>query len=742
MDGLGFKAPSGIIDDYFYVDAYGLYVPRQESLQMEAAKQRFERLVNSETDTLFKLNERYYLTDVGTTQNPYGNSNVIGFGVRRFGPQPLSAIKFSGKMALAANDSAAVGLKSKLERREKRIETYALDVLAAHKECAPNDDDPKLKVLHEIEHDQALTGGGFDGNSIGDVTNTALKGMLKCTALPQIADTSVSEMFVKSCIEFRDYLESHGLKRGSLQPDGLSKVRFEQDNDGMFGFPVMKKGGAPLTSDIATRLLIESGVDTRMFVDTEVRDDMTGTVTPYRIQDALAYVLDHGTFSARDLTSLVIFLARIQKHGWKMEDGKLIAKPGKARAVFPNSAREACIEGMLINPYNRALQELKMPCFTSLQDKPTRVNIIKDWMKANSANGYGFLAADWSQYDATVPGWGLATILQVCVKPFFKSQYYNWVDAVTLILTYKYFIVDEDLARINADNYNECLSKVSNVQVNRYRLFGLKDYLISGAKFTHVGGSEYGVCSIHLTIPKLLGFKGIVGEQAGDDTLMGVPLSSIHLDSKEATYQPIADAAKKLGLDINPSKQIFYSANGELVGIFLQDSYCEKADIWGVGTAFRPLAAVCFSERNKGLSIAEQLIAEVSRMNQGADNPFCDAAVKFWLSQEQFLGVLVKERGAEEAFQLLIESVGLPIEEVTKRIEVGSFTYGIGIDELRSGKLPILPVMDRAVSNMSFTVNIDKALSELGVAPSNAQSDSDSFPSDNNEEEFLGDDDA
>lgn len=727
MDGLNFKAPSGILDQFFGVDQYGLFYPRQDSLLMSEAAHRFQRLIESKTDTLFKLNERYYLTDVETTDNDYGNTNAIGFGVKLIGTQPLKGKSFRGRLDVHQNDSA--GVKQQLAKREKRIKQYALDVLANLESAAPNDKDSYLYTLHEIEHDQALTGGGFDGNKIGDVTATALKGMLKCTNLPQIANSTVSEMFVQSCLEFRDYLEDHGLVRGSLEPDGLSKVRFEQDNDGMFGFPVMKKGGAPLDVDIATRLLIDTGVDTRSFVGTMVRDSNTQLEYPYRIQDALAYVLDNAKFSARDLTSLIIFLARIQKHGWKMEDGELHEKPGKARAVFPNSAVQACIEGMLINPYNRKLQELKMPCFTSLQDKPTRVDIIKDWMKANSANGYAFLAADWSQYDATVTGWGLATVIQYCVKPFFKAQYYNWVDAVTMILTYKYFIVDDDLARLDTEHYSEVTSKVPNVQVGRFRLFGLIDYLISGAKFTHVGGSEYGICSIHLTIPKLLGFKGIVGEQAGDDTLMGVPKSSIHLESKEDTYQPISDAAKKLGLDINPGKQIFYSYKGELVGIFLQDSYCEVADAFGIGTAYRPLAALPYSERNRGLSIAEQLMAEVSRMNQGADNPFIDSAVEFWLSHEQFLGVLTKEKGAEAAFQTLVEAVGDSVEDIAKRIDVGSFTYGISMNDLRSGKLPILPVMDRVASKMSFNVNIDKALSELGMAEKRSTSDLDSFPS-------------
>lgn len=727
MDGLNFKAPNGLMERFFSVDKYGLFVPRQDALQMTVARERFERLLHSETDTEFKLTERYYLTDVETTDNPYGNTNAIGAGISIFGKQPLSGKDFHGRMDIHQNDSA--GVRSELERRERKIENYCKDTLATLKKAEPASKDSVDYMLWEVEHDQALTGGGFDGNHIGDVTDTALKGMIKSVQIPNISDSTVSEKFVQSCLEFRDYLISHGMKLGSLQPDGLSKVRFDQDNDGMFGFPVLKKGGAPLDREIATRLLIDSGVDTRPFVGTTVRDNITGSEFKYRIQDALGYILDNMTCSPRDLTSLIIFLARIQKHGFKEHDGVLEAKPGKARAVFPNSAIQACIEGMPINAYNHKLQELKIPCFPSLQDKPTRVSMIKEWMKGLSPSGYGFLASDLSQYDATIPGWGLATVIQYCVKPFFSAAYYTWLDAVTFILTFKYFIVDSSLAKLS-ENYAKCTQLVPNVKLGRWELYGLVNYLISGAKFTHVGGSEYGICSIHLTVPKLLGYTGVPGPQAGDDTLMAYPKDMIQLDSKERTYEPLSIAAKELGLDINPNKQIFYQFGGELTGIFLQDSYNETGDVWGVGSAYRPLAAVFYSERNRGLSVSEQLMAEISRMNSGYDSPFIDSAVEFWLSKERYLGALVKERGASEAFQFLIETAGSDIDSIAQRIEVGSFTYGVGIEALRSGTLPILPVMDRVVSNMSFpSGEISKALKALGAEPEEGRDDTETADS-------------
>jgi hypothetical protein len=736
MDGLNFRAPSGILEKYFSIDKYGLYSPRPEKLQMDKVKNRVERALNARTDLAFRLQERYYLTDVETTNNPYGNTNAIGAGIKMFGKRPLKGVKFRGKMELLSGASTAV--EKQLIAREKRIEKYRDEVLANHKAHEPADVNSREHVLWQIDHDQALTGGGFDGNKVGDVTLTAMKGMIKSAALPNIADSTVSEQFMASILEVRDYLSEY-IPLGSLKPDGLSKVRFEQDNDGMLGFPVMKKGGAPLDGEIATRLLIDTGIDTRRFVGSMVRDSNSQKDYPYRIQDALGYILDNLTPSLTDRSSIVTYLARIQKHGWKEEDGKIVPKPGKARTIFPNSAVEACIEGMCINPFNRALKEAKVPCFPSVQTKPVRVEMIKGWMKKHSSMEYGFLAADWSQYDATVPGWGLASIIVHIVKPFFNAKWHNWVDYVAYLLTFKYFLQEDNLSRINGEEYLECLNKIPNVRVGDYTIFGLINYLISGAKFTHIGGSLYGITAVHLTIPKLLGYKGVIGPQAGDDTLMGVPLSSIDLSSRERTYEPIAKAAKELGLDLNPSKQIFYTYDGELVGIFLQDAYCEKGELWGVGSAYRPLSALFMSERDKGLSVSEQIMAEISRMSQAYDSPFAEFAVEFWLTKEQYLLVLVKERGASEAFQFLVETAGGDIDDIIKRIEVGSFTYSIDPEDVRMGTIPILSVMDRVASNMSPQVGIAKALKSLNAEAEKSTDDKGDSLSTLDEEDILDD---
>lgn len=399
--------------------------------------------------------------------------------------------------------------------------------------------------------------------------------------------------------------------------------------------------------------------------------------------------------------SIVTLLARIQKHGWHEENGEWVAKDGKTRSVYPNAFIPAVIEAMIMAPFNDKLKEIKAPIMPSLQDKPTRVQIIKKQIIDAIQNGYDYLAADWSKYDSSVKGCILATIIQIAVKPFFNSKYYFWVDAATYILTYKYLLLDTNLARVNQDDYDEACKVAKHIEAKNYTLFGLVDGLISGAKFTHVGGSLYGECVIHYGIGRLLGWKPIAGAQAGDDTLMGVPIDRINPDDVHATYDPIEEAAGRFGLKMNVGKQIWHQQGGEIVKVFLQDSYHYNTDTWGIGSIFRPADAVWYSEHEKGLSVAEQLMAEIARMNQGADSPFVQPVVEWWLSHEKYLGDLFKREGVS-GYQTLIKSIGKSVDDIAKSIDVGSFTFGVSKSDMQAGTLPILQVMANVSSQMTF----------------------------------------
>jgi len=697
MDGLNLKFTGNILADYFTTDKFGSYIPDRDKLQMDVVEEKIRKQLNAKTGLYRRLAEIHERTDVQFTDNPLGNTPVLGVGFKKFGKRPLNRKRGDSEPKGRGQD-----LTKQLEKRERKIESVQEELMVLHKGLEPTLESDREKLLWLVEGDQVMTGGGFDNNKIGDIHKSGMDFVINSSASIEYENSVLSEIIVQSCAEVKAALVTQGLREGSLQPQGASVVRANQDTDGMFGWPIYAKGNDALTKGLATRLLIESGVDTRSYVGERVTDSTTKVTHDYRVIDAGGFILDNKVFSANDMVSLVTLLARIQKHGWKMENGKLTPKDGKARSIYPNAFLPSLIEAMIMAPFNDKLKELKVSFMPSLQDKPTRVSMIETMVKDALQKGYDYLAADWSKYDATVKGAILATIIQMVVKPFFHADYYAWVDAATFILTYKYIIMDKDLCNVNPDSFAEAKSVSSTIEVKNYIVFGLVDGLISAAKFTHVGGSLYGEVVIHHGVAKLLGWVPIIGPQAGDDTLMGVPIDRIDVSSVEKTYGPIIDAADKFGVKANVSKQIWHQMDGEIVKVFLQDSYHDATDIWGVGSIFRPASAIWTSERNKGLSIAEQLMAEIARMNGGADSPFASTVVEWWLSNERYLGWLFKTEGVS-GFQVIIDTIGKSLTEIAESIDVGSFSFGISRSNLEAGTLPILNVMADVSSQMSFS---------------------------------------
>lgn len=323
-----------------------------------------------------------------------------------FGKRPLTVKQSERDDRIAGKGQ---NLDKQLRRRESKIEAKQLELMHLHETMEPTDKESRDYLLWLVEGDQKMTGGGFDNNGIGEVNKSALNFIIDSSAEIDYEDSVLSQIVVEGCLWVKELLHSQGIEYGSLKPMGASVVRAEQDSDGMFGWPVYSKGNDALTNDLAKRLLIESGVDVSKFVGTRIKDSTTGVGYQYRVIDAGGFILDNKVFSAKDIVSLVTLLARIQKHGWKLDDGKLVAKPGKTRSVYPNAFIPAVIEAMIMTPFNDKLKEVKASIMPSLQDKPTRVNMIRKQIVEALSNGYDYLAADWSKYDASVKGSILAT---------------------------------------------------------------------------------------------------------------------------------------------------------------------------------------------------------------------------------------------------------------------------------------------------------------------------------------------
>jgi len=722
MDGLKLRFAKSPLANNFNFDDFGALIPSRNVLRMEAVANRVNRQLKADTGLYRRMTEMYYRTDVEFTDNPTGNTPTLGAGVKRYGTRPLD-VKFGERIKNLQSRSASV--ETKLKKRERKIVADQRSYMDLHASCKPAQESGTEYVQWLVEGDQVMTGGGFDNNSIGDVQKSALNFVTKGSTNVDFGSNQFSQLVVEASLYLRDKIEAAGLRKGSLTPIGCSAVRQEQDTDGMIGFPVYSKAFAELTPEIATRLLIESGVDCRKLVGTTVVDGRTGNSVKARVIDGIAYVLDNTVINdPADVASIVTLLARIQKHGWKEEDGEIVPKKSKTRSVYPNAALPGMIEAMVFTPFNDKLQELHFSFMPSLQDKPTRVQMLKALIQSGRSAGYEFLSLDESAYDATVIGGALATVIYYAVRPFFNARFYDWVDFATYALVYKYLICDTALCQVNSDDFANAKEVAPWVEVKPFTIFGMTNGLISGAKFTHVGGSLYGGAVIHYVMPKMMGFEPFLGVQAGDDCVWAYPRDRVDLSSAEKTYGPVEECAKKVGIDINKTKQIWHVIDNEPVNIFLQDVYHESTGTWGTGSIFRPLTAVFFSERNKGLSIAEQFMAEIARMNQGSDCYFAAVGVQRWLELEQFVGLLFKEYGVK-AFDKIVEWSGLPIEEVAQRIDVGSFTYGVDRGDLRKGTIPILPIIAEVASKMTFHGDLATVLKAFGQESSGQVEDDD-----------------
>ena len=710
MDGLNFKLVGNPVADNFQFDEFGSLIPDRSHLQMERTAKELARQLKSDTGLYRRMTEMYFRTDVLFTDNPYGNTPTIGAGIRKFGKRPLN-VKFREKRDKSSAVTGAIA--KQLDKRQRKIVENQKKIMALHKELEPADKESSEYLQWLVEGDQAMTGGGFDGNSIGEVTKSALNFVIKSNEPLEYSGSQFSKLVVEGSHWLKEKLMGWGLQLGSLSPIGAHQVRLDQESDGMIGYPVYAKAFAECDRDIATRLLLYCGVDTRKFVGTTVKDERTGTPVKYRVIDAIAYCLDNMVTSAETMPADITLLARIQKHAWKVENGEVVPSKPKTRSVYPNSAIPGMLEAMIFTPFLTELQRLQVPIMPSLQDKPTRVAIIKRLIEQAMSEGYDYLAADWSKWDATVKGHILATVIYYAIRPFYRSQWQGWVDLAIYTLTYKYILCDSDLCRVNPDMYQDARNSGPWVEVKPFTIFGLIDGLISGAKLTHVGGSLYGEVVIHYVIARLMGYEPIPGPQAGDDTLMGIPISMININSCEETYKPIEKWAKAIGLDMNASKQIWHNVKGEVVKVFLQDVYHANTNTWGTGSIFRPYDAVFFSEREKGLCVGEQLMAEIARMNQGSDCAFVEPAVESWLNDEPVLGSLFKEYGVS-AFEVIIESVQQSVREIAERIDVGSFTWSVSREDLEKGTLPILAIMAKVSSRGEYNMTVAQALKILG----------------------------
>lgn len=716
-EGRSLTIQDGWIEKYFIKDGNGALFPRKEALRTKEAARKVSEQLSMDRNLARDMIRKIFSTDVDFAYRPDGSFPVIASGIPKFGPSPLRKLSFKGK--LAAVDVASRESKEflkKCESRAKKCRAFVQDAIATV-ESLPTENEAQ-EVLKEVEHDQAYTGGGYDNTEMFAITRSLLDFLQKCAVDIGDPDGAESALLMREISKFKErFGPSCGIKEGELHFTSFMFVRLMQESDGMIGYPVFAKSSKELTKDLALRISMWSGVDCRSLVGASVKglteqgsEERTATVV-----DAMCYALDRMIASpnADTFDALIWTLARIQRHGYKMEDGEMKTKPGKARSVSPNGAFSGAQEAMSFDTLIKKMKEGKCPWMPSLQDRETADDLIWQWYENTLVpNDMRALPADWSGYDKTVKGWILATILYYVVRPLYHFDSQKWVDLAIVSLVFKYFFISKTAAGAWPEMWTDVKSKYDVVDVNDdFVLVGTYNGLGSGAKLTHVGGSLYGELVIHHCIPAMLGYEGVDGPQAGDDTSLAVPISMIDLSSKEKTYQPIADAASKWGLEMNASKQMWVTGAGEVVNIFLQYSYHYNLGIKGVGTAVRYYVAYPFAEREKFLSIGEQYMAILSKFNNGISNPWIKIWIRKWLEQDQYICAIFKQY-KERAFDILVESIGTSILDVSKRLEL-TYNWGLTSEQLASGNVPIVPVIAEVAQSVECSTTAAEAMSKL-----------------------------
>lgn len=706
------------IEHYFTKDEYGALHPRRDALLTKNVAAKIAGMVHADKHLGRDLVRRVFSTDVEFADRKLGSTPVIAYGIPNFGPSPLKKLRFIGRLSGQSRNNQRKDFEARCDSRERKIVHYIQNGLNFVDSIVPKDE--RESVLKSIEHDQVLTGGGYDNTKMWGVSASLFHQL--AGAVPEISDgdSEMSRLLMEEVLAFAQrFPELSRIPIGSLHISGFDMVRLMQESDGMIGWPVFAKSSKELSPDVARRISMWSGVDCRWMVNATVKGEtVDGPVSRVaQVVDALVFAFDRLIASPENVlfANIIWTLARIQRHGYKEEDDQLVAKDGKSRSVSPGAAFSAGPEAMTFDPLGKAMKNGETPWMPSLQDRETADRLIWDWYeKVLVPKEYRALPLDWSKWDHHIYGWILATIFYYVIRPLYDFESQKWVDFAIVSLVFKYFLVSKEATQALPEEWAKVveLNKDNVVSVNDdWYIVGTYDYLGSGAKATHIGGSLYGELLIHHCIPRLLGYEGVDGPQAGDDTAVGVPIAMIDVNDKEKTFSPIIDAAAKFGLEMNAGKQIWAIGNGEVTNIFLQYAYNYNCDIKGIGTGARYYAAGPFAEREKALTVGEQYMAVISKYNNGYNNPWIEKWIEMWLEADDLALALFHYKGVG-AFDILIESTGTSLKELSERLEL-TYNWGLKPEQLEKGDVPVLPIIAKVAAGMSPGWTLDRALKQL-----------------------------
>lgn len=675
---------------YFKKDQNGMIHPISNPVMLDRSAEFLRKMMNSKaTDIYSRIQEIQNNVDRKFASRPEGDSPVIGTGYKKFGDRPSKRMLKKAKEAGTKPPSEAeIRDHPDTRDRAKQIRLYAKEVYEFAVSLKDTAITERENLLADVEVWQAKTGGGFDNTKLGDVTRNAVDFVNRAHNSPDLVNSELGMLFTEEAINVGQELASI-IGYGKIRPDSFTRVRFEQDTDGLIGASILKQGKKKHDSESSARIKFELGVDTSELVGKTVYDKFTSEYVEARVIDAIATALDSTTVSAETLVNMIIILARIQKHGWKeadepdwlpikIGDKYLVPKDGKSRSIKPTGGGAGAISAMMGQSFQRAIQEHGWKRMPSLMKPEDAKRVCFEHQRIARSNGYQVLPLDWSAYDATLPGAFIATAFEYTVKPSVDPAYHAFVDVSSWANCHK-------TVMLNTNILEELDLKVEapHVDVKGVTLAYIINALDSGDKWTHSMGSLVNYI-FQRVIARLLGYEypEWAGLAAGDDTSFVLPESLVDLTSAENTYKPIEQIAALAKMEINAMKQIWIVYMGEVTNHFLQLVYHYALNIQGVGSMTRPLAAMYTTEKDKDLIPPDQMMAEVSRASNGYNNEVSvEKGCEFWLNDEQVLLSLYQEHG-EATFQFLIDAAG----GLDKVLQSASFTGKANIKQYIESK--------------------------------------------------------
>lgn len=674
--GLGCSIVGASYRKAFTKGVQGQTLVNESALDLDLCERTFRRAVSAHGGDVWR---RVHASQkrIGTNSDrPLGSTPVRGNGLALYGPprtRPQSGWSITDRNIF--------------DKRNTLINAKQTSYYEVWRKLLSEAGDESDRAILDWEMQQTLTGGGYDNGEIYATYQTAIKFADNQKNLPEL-DPQQWEFIVASCHDLREHFVNCGMRLGSLSPAPYGHVRAEQDKDGVIGFPIYEKGNLEFSPKIARAIKSVAEMDLSRYIGTIVEDPDTGYVGKFRNQDAIAVMLDGLTVGMHNCAPLVTIFARTQRHGYKTQDGVLVPKDGKNRAVFVPDAIHGGIGAMVGKAFQQAIQASDVKDFPGLMKPQDRHDAIFQMVKQAAENGFVVLSTDESQYDSTLLNSVMATIVDLVIRPFFKPEWSAWIDATIASLTYK-VLVFPDAALYYLEGGKSELSKSRPIR-GSILVPCLRGGLISGHQLTATMGSMYGRVTCQKTLAYEMNYTVPStmqdGFMVGDDNITPVPRAMVDLSSAEGTYGKISEIYGKYGIQVNTSKQIHVVSGDEPLCIFLQTAYHAGLNIKGEGSAARPLASVSFSEYNDRYPMTLQLLGQISVMNNAATSRYSKEAVRMWLDDDPLLTYLFQIHGSE-AWRVLIDHAG-GVDALLSLPETGAFAFAVDRETIIRGESP------------------------------------------------------